>query len=46
MEPMPVDLDKKQFMSELEKRIEEKCNELNIETITKYPYTKRMMYKK
>ena len=46
LEPMPEGLDKKQFMYELEKRIEEKCNELNIETIEKYPYTEKMMYKK
>ncbi len=46
LEPMPVGLDKKQFMRELEERIEEKCNELNIETMDKYPYTKKMMYKK
>ena len=46
LEPMPSGLDKKQFMGELERRIEEKCTELNVETIAKYPYTKKMMYKK
>lgn len=40
MEPMPEIADKKEFMAELEKRIETKCAELNEETLRKYPYTK------
>ena len=33
MEPLPAGMDKKTFMSELQKRIEGKCAELNAETI-------------
>lgn len=44
--PIQPGLNKQEFMEKLQNTIEEKCNELNIETITKYPYTKRMMYKK
>lgn len=40
MEPMPEIADKKEFMAELEKRIEGKCTELNAETLKNYPYTK------
>ena len=40
MEPMPEIADKKEFMAELEKRIEGKCAELNAETLKNYPYTK------
>ncbi|MGN0914152.1 MAG: lysophospholipid acyltransferase family protein [Alphaproteobacteria bacterium] len=43
MEPMPANLDKKEFMSELEKRIEAKCRELNEETVKNYPYTRNML---
>ncbi|MBE6451977.1 MAG: 1-acyl-sn-glycerol-3-phosphate acyltransferase [Alphaproteobacteria bacterium] len=45
LEPLPVGMDKKQFMNELQNRIEEKCNQLNEETIKNYPYTKFQMYK-
>jgi len=40
MEPMEInkDTDKKEFMKELEARIEAKCNELNKEAIEKYPW--------
>lgn len=38
MEPIQIGLDKKQFMSELQNRIESKCAELNRETIKNYPY--------
>ena len=34
------------FLKRVERRIEEKCTELNVETIAKYPYTEKMMYKK
>lgn len=37
---MPEIADKKEFMAELEKRIEGKCAELNAETLKNYPYTK------
>lgn len=40
MEPMPDISDKKEFMAELEKRIESKCAELNAETLKNYPHTK------
>ena len=44
MEPIPNGLNKQDFMNELEKRIEEKCKELNEESINKYPYTQKQMY--
>lgn len=37
MEPMPDNLDKKEFMTLLQERIEDKCNELNEETVKNYP---------
>ena len=43
MEPLPAGMDKKTFMSELQKRIEGKCAELNAETIKNYPYTAPML---
>lgn len=44
MEPLPAGLDKQHFMKELQTRIENKCRELNEETLKKYPYTKAQMY--
>lgn len=43
LEPMDVskNTDKKTFMAELEKRIEEKCAELNAEAVKKYPWVKK-----
>lgn len=43
MEPMRFTkgMDKKEFMAELEKRIEDKCAELNAEAIAKYPWVKK-----
>ena len=38
LEPMPDNLDKKEYMALLEQRIEEKCKELNEESVTHYPY--------
>ncbi len=38
--PMPRGLQKKEFMDELQKRIEAKCAELNAEAIKKYPQAK------
>lgn len=46
MEPLPAGLDKQHFMSELQNRIESKCQELNAETVKKYPYTQALMYHK
>lgn len=40
LEPMPRGLEKREFMNELQNRIEKKCAELNQETIKKYPETK------
>lgn len=40
LEPMPDNLDKKEFMSLLEQRIESKCKEINEETVKNYPWTK------
>lgn len=45
MEPMPTNLDKKEFMSELQKRIENKCAELNAETIKNYPQASKLLVK-
>lgn len=45
LEPMPQGLGKKEFMEELERRIESKCRELNEEAVAKYPYTLAMMEK-
>lgn len=46
MPPMPAIADKKEFMFELEKRIEGKCAELNAETIKNYPYVAKNAGKK
>lgn len=40
MEPMPEGLDKKEFMSLLQNRIETKCQALNAETVKMYPKTR------
>lgn len=45
MEPMPEIADKKEFMNELQKRIEDKCGELNAETVKNYPYTAKLLGK-
>ncbi len=37
LEPINPGLDKKQFMAELQQRLESKCDELNRETIRNYP---------
>ena len=39
-------INKQEFMEKLQNTIEEKCNELNIETINAYPYVSNMLYKK
>lgn len=43
MPEMPRGLAKKEFMTELQKRIEAKCAELNRETTENYPETKEML---
>ena len=45
MSPIQPGLDKKQFMSELQNRIESKCAELNEETIKNYPYVANKLAK-
>lgn len=37
MEPLPMGLEKKEFMQELQSRIEAKCTELNAESVKNYP---------
>ena len=44
--PIEPGLNKQEFMEKLQNTIEEKCNELNIETINTYPYVSKMLYKK
>ena len=44
--PIQPGLNKQEFMEKLQNTIEEKCNELNIETIQSYPYVSKMLYKK
>lgn len=45
MEPMPFIEDKKEFMAELQNRIEKKCQELNLETIKNYPEIEHLLVK-
>lgn len=45
MEPMPQIADKKEFMAELQNRIEKKCHELNMETIKNYPAIEHLLVK-
>ena len=45
MEPMPLIEDKKEFMAELQNRIEKKCQELNLETIKNYPEIEHLLVK-
>lgn len=48
MEAMPLGLDKKVFMEELQQRIENKCAELNAESAKKFPHVQKILdkYKK
>lgn len=46
MEPMPEITDKKDFMNELQRRIENKCHELNEETIKNYPEIAHLLVKR
>ena len=46
MEPMPEIADKKEFMSLLQERIENKCRELNEETVKNYPEIAHLMVKR
>ncbi len=42
--PIAPGLNKQEFMEKLQNSIENKCNELNIETIKNYPYVEKMLY--
>lgn len=42
--PINPGLNKQEFMEKLQNSIEEKCQQLNMETIKKYPHLKKMMY--
>ena len=42
--PIAPGLNKQEFMEKLQNSIEEKCQELNIETIKEYPHLKKMLY--
>lgn len=44
--PVPRGLDKREFMSFLKSSIEEKCAELNAETVRNYPETQKLLHKK
>ena len=44
--PIAPGLNKQQFMEKLQNDIEQKCNELNMETIKEYPHLKKMLYQK
>ena len=46
MEPMPEIADKKEFMSLLQERIENKCRELNEETVKNYPEIAHLLVKR
>ena len=41
--PLPAGMEKKEFMSELKKRIEDKCAELNTESAAQYPHAKMLL---
>lgn len=43
LEPMPDNLGKEEFMTELQRRIEAKCTELNNEAAAKYPHAKLIL---
>lgn len=45
MEPLPLGLEKKEFMKELQSRIETKCAELNAESVRNYPEVKVILEK-
>lgn len=45
LEPMPLGMEKKEFMTELQKRIESKCAELNVESAKKYPRVRAVLDK-
>ena len=45
LEPMPDNLDKKEFMELLQQRIENKCRELHEETVKNYPWTQVNLFK-
>lgn len=45
MEPMPDNLPKKEFLELLQQRIENKCKELNEETVKNYPHVAKNLIK-
>ena len=45
LEPMPDNLEKKEYLSLLESKIERKCSELNAETVANCPWTKTHVVK-
>lgn len=45
MEPMPDNLPKKEFLELLQQRIEDKCKELNEETVKNYPHVAKNLIK-
>ena len=45
MEPMPNNLPKKEFLELLQRRIEDKCKELNEETVKNYPHVAKNLIK-
>ena len=44
--PIESGLNKQEFMEKLQNCIEDKCNDLNMETIKEYPHLKKMLYQK
>ena len=44
--PIEPGLNKQDFMEKLQNNLEEKCHELNMETIKEYPHVEKMLYKK
>ena len=44
--PITPGLNKQEFMEKLQNTIEEKCNELNMETIKEYPELQKMLHQK
>lgn len=44
--PIEPGLNKQEFMEKLQNSIEQKCHELNMETIKNYPHLEKMLYKK
>ncbi len=41
--PLPLNMDKKEFMAQLKEKIEDKCAQLNQESAAKYPHAKMLL---